>query len=170
VDEVIAFATSQIPSEKLLLGLAFYGYDWNTVTGRARPLGYLEAAATAQQYGLSIGLDEQTQSGRFHYMAPAGSAPPGPPRAPALQHAVTYRSAPPCDAPPPPALPTRVPRPSSPPGTPEDHEVWIEESASAAARLQIADRYQARGVGMWRLGQDDPAVWPILDRWRSAPQ
>jgi spore germination protein YaaH len=25
---VLAFATSQIPADKVLLGLAFYGYDW----------------------------------------------------------------------------------------------------------------------------------------------
>ena len=63
---------------------------------------------------------------------------------------------------------TADPAAGFPAGTPEDHVVWIEESASARARLEIADRYSTGGVGMWRLGQDDPALWPILHEWRSA--
>jgi spore germination protein YaaH len=168
VDDVIAFATSQIPPEKVLLGVAHYGYDWNTVTGQARPLGYLEAAATAERYGLSIGLDGKTQSGTFSYQAPAGAAAASPPRAPAIQHAITARTSTGCDVAQPPPQPTRTPRPSSPPGTPEDHVVWIEESASARARLQIAQKYGTGGIGMWRLGQDDPALWPILNEWRAS--
>ena len=39
VEQVAAFATSQIPPEKVLLGLAFYGFDWNTTSGGARYLG-----------------------------------------------------------------------------------------------------------------------------------
>jgi spore germination protein len=167
VDDVMSFATSQIPAEKVLLGIAHYGYDWNTVTGQARALGYLDAAATAQQYGSSIGKDERTQSGTFRYQAPAGVAPPSVPRAPSVRHVETRRNALPCDVPMPPPSPTRTPRPSSPPGTLEEHVVWIEESASARARLQIADRHKTGGVGMWRLGQDDPAFWPLLDEWRA---
>jgi spore germination protein len=170
VDDVIAFATSQIPAEKVLLGVAHYGYDWNMVTGQARALGYAEAAATAERYGLSIDLDGNTQSGRFSYQAPAGAAPAIPPRAPAIQHTITARTSPRCDVTEPPRQPTRTPRPSSPPGTLEDHVVWIEESASAQARLQIAEKYGTGGIGMWRLGQDDPAVWPILNEWRAAGQ
>jgi spore germination protein len=167
VDEVMAFATSQIPSEKVLLGIAYYGYDWNTVTGRSRALGYLEAAATAERYGMRIGLDEATQSGTFRYQTPAGTPLPAVSRAAPVQHVVTHRNAPPCDVGMPPAPPAREPRPSNPPGVPEEHVVWIEESASAQARLQIADKYQTRGIATWRLGQDDPAVWPIIDAWRA---
>jgi spore germination protein YaaH len=168
VDQVIAYAASQIPPEKVLVGIAHYGYDWNTVTGQARALGYPEAAATAARYGLNIDLDGRTQSGTFRYQAPAGVAPASGPRAPAIQHQITSRAPGGCDVSEPPKPPARQPRPSGPPGTPEDHIVWIEESASARARLQIADRHKTGGVGMWRLGQDDPAFWPILDEWRAA--
>src|SRR5205814_7245047 len=38
VDRVLAFAGSQIPAQKLVLGVAWYGYDWNTTSGGARAL------------------------------------------------------------------------------------------------------------------------------------
>jgi spore germination protein YaaH len=48
----------------------------------------------------------------------------------------------------------------------QDHEVWLEESTSAAARLPLADRYQTGGVATWRLGHEDPTVWTVVERWR----
>ena len=35
-----------------------------------------------------------------------------------------------------------------------------------AGRLQIASRHWVGGVGAWRLGQEDPAVWPLLADYR----
>src|SRR5205823_1595270 len=34
VEQVLTFAASQVPPRKVLLGLAFYGYDWNATSGR----------------------------------------------------------------------------------------------------------------------------------------
>jgi spore germination protein YaaH len=53
------------------------------------------------------------------------------------------------------------------PGVKQEHIVWIEEARSAAARLNIADKYGLAGVGAWRLGQEDAAVWPLLESWRN---
>src|SRR5215211_340170 len=72
VDQVLAFATSQIPAERVLLGLAFYGYDWNTTSGSARSLGYAQAARLADRYRVPIVLDPATQSATFRYQAAAG--------------------------------------------------------------------------------------------------
>ena len=58
VDSVMAFAASQIPPEKLLLGLAVYGFDWNTTSGGAQALSYVQAAALADQpadHGIRVG-------------------------------------------------------------------------------------------------------------------
>ncbi|MFN0070254.1 MAG: glycosyl hydrolase family 18 protein [Chloroflexota bacterium] len=167
VDDVISFVTSQIPSEKVLLGLAFYGYDWNTVSGETRALGYLDGAALAARYGTPIVLDSETASGTFRYAAPAGTSPPALSAAAPIQHVVTRRVAPHCDVSEPPRPPAREQRPPSRPGVMEEHVVWIEESGSTQARLQIADRYRTGGVAAWRLGQDDPGVWPILRNWRG---
>jgi spore germination protein len=167
VDQVLAYATSQIPAEKVLLGLAFYGYDWNTTAGGARSLGYEQAARLADRYRVSITLDPATQSATFRYQAPAGDPPPSTPPVPPLQHPATTREAPPCPV----VGPTSTPRPPAPP-TPEPsaiqaHEVWLEESASAAVRLALADRYGVGGVATWRLGLEDPQVWPLFGHWRS---
>ncbi|MGE5620395.1 MAG: glycosyl hydrolase family 18 protein [Sphingomonadaceae bacterium] len=64
----IAFAASQIPAEKLLLGIPLYGYDWDTTSGPpARALRYPETLALAQQYGATIRLDPTQQSSTFTY-------------------------------------------------------------------------------------------------------
>jgi spore germination protein len=166
VAQVAAFATSQIPSEKVLLGLAFYGHDWNTTTvGGARYLGYPEAAALSEHYGVPIVLDPASRSETLRYRAPGGEPPPLPVVPPAPRHDFTYREPPPCPIAEPPAEPPAV-RPKPAPDAIQDHEVWLEASGSAGARLPLADRYQTGGVAAWRLGHEDPAVWTVVERWR----
>jgi spore germination protein YaaH len=168
VDRVIAFTTSQIPPDKVLVGLAFYGYDWNTTTGAVKSLSYAQAARSAAYHGVPISLDPSTKSATFRYQALVGDVPPAPPRSPKPNNTITSRTPPPCGVVGPPPTPTPTPRPTSPPGTVESHEVWLEESASAAARLTIADRYGAGGVAAWRVGLEDPQVWSIFQQWRAA--
>jgi spore germination protein YaaH len=165
VDQVLAFTTSQVPAEKVLLGLAFYGYDWDTTSGRTRPLSYGQAARLAERYQVPIGLDPASRSAVFRYQAPAGDAPPAGPAVPPLQHEITNRDAAPCPVAGPPA-PQPPSWPALPPTTIREHEVWLEESASAAARLGLAERYLIGGVATWRLGIEDPRVWPFLQQWR----
>ena len=168
VARVAAFAAHQIPTDRLLLGLAFYGYDWNTTSGGAVSVGYPRAAALAQYFQAAPGFDSTQQSLTFGYTADSGD------RAPALaatalrpSHVMTSRAAPPCDVgvPAGPA-PTPVPRPPS--GEPQTHEVWVEDSASAAARVALAFNYRMRGVATWRLGLEDPNVWSVFGQWRAA--
>ena len=169
VDAAIAFAASQIPPSKVNLGLAFYGYDWNTTTpGLVRGIGYPEAAALAGRYAAQIGLDGATRSATFSYSAPAGQPPPPVARPSPSGNRITTRSARPCPVRPPPNLPPLPTPPAPPPDAVQEHVVWIEEAGSAGARLEIADRYGAGGVAAWRLGQEDPAVWPLLRHWRTA--
>jgi spore germination protein len=166
VERVASFATTQMPPGKVLLGLAFYGYDWNVTSGGTRSLGYSQAMALAERYSAEPTFDPTQQSVSFAYSAMAGEPIPTAPRQQPSGHAITSRAAPPCDVspPPPPTPPAR--RPTPVPGTPQDHEVWIEEGASAAARLSLATTLHTAGVATWRLGLEDPNVWPLLDEWR----
>ncbi len=164
VEAVIAFATSQIPADKVLIGLASYGYDWNVTSGGARSLSYSQAAALADRYQVPIVLDPATQSATFGYQAPAGDPAPTRAQPPPLQHQITERLAPPCPVPGPPPAPPPAPTPSPPAGELQDHVVWLEESASAAARLGLVDRYHTGGVADWRLGLEDPRLWSVLRR------
>ena len=167
VERVLAFATAQIPPEKVLLGLAFYGWDWNITSGGARYLGYPEAAALAERHGVPIALDPETRSATFRYRAPGGERPPPVPAPPAPRHEITMREPPPCPIADPAPSPTPTPRPTPAPDAIQDHEVWLEESAGAGARLGLAVRYRAGGVATWRLGHEDPPAWEVLARWRS---
>lgn len=42
------------------------------------------------------------------------------------------------------------------------HTVWFEEVQSFAARLNLALREDIPGIGVWRLGLEDPRIWQLL--------
>ncbi len=169
VERVAAYAASQFSPQKTLLGLAFYGYDWNTTLGgRAKALRYPQAAALAAAYGAGIRLDPATRSATFTYTAKAGDRLPYQESLPPLQHDIVERKAPACPLTPPPPTPVpRTPTPTPVPPPTQNHVVWLENAASVAERLAIAERYGLRGTVAWRLGQEDPAVWPVIDEWRQ---
>jgi spore germination protein len=171
VNKVASYAASQMPAEKILIGLAFYGYDWNTTLGgKARALLYSQAAALARQHGTQIATDVASRSGSFSYTARAGDTVPPPPSLPAIHHDITVRTPGQClvaPAPGPTSPPAPAPRPSPTPVPIQDHVVWLEDATSVAGRLQIAVQHSLGGVGAWRLGQEDPAVWKFLDAYRS---
>lgn len=168
VDQVLQFATAQMPADKIVLGLAFYGYDWNTTSGGSRGLSYAQAAALAEHHGVPIATDPATRSATFRYRAAAGDRPPSRGESAPVQHEITRREPPPCQVAVPSPPPTPTPRPTPPPDAIQEHEVWLEDSAGSAARLGLADRYRLGGVAAWRLGLEDPRVWPILDQWRGS--
>jgi spore germination protein YaaH len=167
VARIAAFSTSQVAPAKVLLGLSFYGYDWNTTSGGTRSIGYAQALALSDHYGVPFAFDPRQQSATFTYDAVAGEPGPASPTLPRVAHEITVRNPPPCDLQPPaPApVPTRSPRPVS--GTPQSHEVWLEDAASAEARLAVADHYAAGGIATWRLGLEEPRVWDLFAEWRA---
>ncbi|MBL0385783.1 LysM peptidoglycan-binding domain-containing protein [Tumebacillus sp. ITR2] len=44
----------------------------------------------------------------------------------------------------------------------DKHEVWFENAASIRAKVNLADRLGVRGLALWRLGMEDPGIWPML--------
>lgn len=71
VREVLDYAVTEIPREKILMGIPNYGYDWTLpyekgVT-RARLIGNVEAVRIATEYGAQIGFDEVAMSPHFTY-------------------------------------------------------------------------------------------------------
>ncbi len=167
VARVADFADQQIANDKVLLGLAFYGYDWNTTSDHAFAMGYPRFVALAEHEQAVPGFDPDQQSQTFSYTADAADEVPPAPTAPRLQHSMTTRTSAACDASPPQAQPTPRPAPPPEPGTPQAHEVWIEDSLSAAARIGLVDARNLRGIATWRLGFEDPNLWPLLDQWRQ---
>ncbi len=64
------------------------------------------------------------------------------------------------------AVPAIPPRKT--PAPVQQHYVWLEDATSAAGRIELALKHGLAGVGAWRLGLEDPAVWPKLAEFRRA--
>ncbi|MCF6095414.1 glycosyl hydrolase family 18 protein [Thermovorax subterraneus] len=44
------------------------------------------------------------------------------------------------------------------------HIVWFEDSRSFSVKLDLAIRYNLGGIGVWRLGLEDPGVWGVIQK------
>jgi spore germination protein YaaH len=49
------------------------------------------------------------------------------------------------------------------------HTVWFENNSSVAAKLAVTDASDIGGVTLWRLGGEDPGIWPALRQQFGAP-
>jgi len=74
VDATIAYAASQLPADRLLLGVPFYGYDWNVTRGPpARALRFSDVRALLDATGAIPRFDMEIGSSTFKYTS-AGEA------------------------------------------------------------------------------------------------
>lgn len=71
VREVVEYAVTEIPREKIDLGIPNYGYDWTLPfvqgTSRARSIGNVEAVRIAVENDARIEFDQTAMSPHFHY-------------------------------------------------------------------------------------------------------
>jgi len=75
VRRVAQYALTEIPADKILLGIPNYGYDWTLpyVEGRrAQSIGNQEALDIAAQNNAGIRFDLEAMSPYFHYFTPEG--------------------------------------------------------------------------------------------------
>lgn len=70
---VAAYAAAHIPAERLLLGMAAYGYDWSEGMPGAQALSASGAASLAARYGAEIAWSDSAQVPWFRYWS--GGAP-----------------------------------------------------------------------------------------------
>jgi spore germination protein len=42
------------------------------------------------------------------------------------------------------------------------HEVWYENRHSTATKLGLIDKYNLKGIAIWRLGYEDPGIWSAI--------
>ena len=72
VRRVLEYALTEIPPEKILLGIPNYGYDWTLPyvqgTSRATSISSQQALSIAARYGAEIIFDENAQSPFFNYV------------------------------------------------------------------------------------------------------
>lgn len=70
VRRVLDYAVTEIPPEKILMGMPNYGYDWALPFMRGTPaqsVSLTQAVDLALRYGVEIQFDEQAQTPYFYY-------------------------------------------------------------------------------------------------------
>lgn len=71
VRKVLDYAVTEIPREKIRLGIPNYGYDWplpfQAGATKARTIGNVEAVRIAAVQGAEISFDERSMAPFFHY-------------------------------------------------------------------------------------------------------
>lgn len=65
VQQVLNYASGPVARNKLMLGIAAYGYDW--ADGRGRPLSATAAVALAAQHHANVSWDASSASAWFRY-------------------------------------------------------------------------------------------------------
>lgn len=117
VRDVLAYAMSAIPREKIRLGMAVYGRDWSTRAQLPEELSHKEAVSRAARYGAAIRYDLEAQESTYTYVENGA-----------------------------------------------DHIVWFEDTQSFTMKLTMALECGITGVGVWRLGLEDPLIWGFISR------
>lgn len=76
VKRVLDFAVTVIPSEKILMGMPNYGYDWTLPYKQgtaARSLSFAQARELVEKEGATIQYDDTAQAPYFNYTDDAGA-------------------------------------------------------------------------------------------------
>lgn len=107
-----------VPPSKILLGIAGYGWDWDTTANKAFYSSYPLLMGYKTKYKAEILWDSRTQTPHFNY-------------ADEKNHS---------------------------------HQVWFENSYSLRFKLNLVEKYNLQGIGIWRLGLEDPKYWSAIPK------
>lgn len=120
IDYTLDARGGNVSSDKVVLGIPAYGYDWPSTGGFAQSVTFAEVS---QRLDDALARDPRVAV-RWHadYMTPH----------------LSY----------------------------EGREIWFENAASIARKVELAREYNLRGIALWRLGQEDPDVWRTLSTFR----
>jgi spore germination protein len=47
----------------------------------------------------------------------------------------------------------------------QERIVYYENASSLTHKLEIVRKHGLKGIGIWRLGSEDPGIWPVLRDW-----
>jgi spore germination protein YaaH len=106
----------KVPPSKILLGIAGYGWDWDTTAGKAKYSSYEELMGQKTKYKAKVLWDSHSQTPHFSYVD--------------KEH--------------------------------HSHQAWFEDSHSLQFKLNLVEKYNLRGIGIWRLGLEDPKYWKTI--------
>jgi spore germination protein YaaH len=106
----------EVPPSKILLGIAGYGWDWDTTAGKAMYSSYEELMGQKTKYKAKVLWDSRSQTPHFSFVDE--------------EH--------------------------------HSHQAWFENSHSLRFKLNLVEKYNLRGIGIWRLGLKDPMYWTTI--------
>ncbi len=116
VEDNIIYARQYIPENKILLGIANYGYDWKE-PGQGNDLGAIRAKELAREKNVPIKWDEKAKTPFFYYQDEQN----------------------------------------------QQREVWFESSYSLEYKLDLVEKYNLKGIGIWRLGNAKDRFWEVIE-------
>lgn len=114
IEKDISYALKFIPKNKLMLGVAGYGYDWSSKGVESLEFGAIQNLIT--KFGAKVEWDDSAKSPHFTYTGPDGVV----------------------------------------------HQVWYENAQSLQYKLNLVNRYDIAGIALWKLGEEDPASWQVI--------
>ena len=111
VKNVLNYAVTVIPKEKIYLGIAAYGYEWSNSTTKAYSVKGCYNLAAAN--GAQIMWNDVSKSPYFNFVDIYGY----------------------------------------------NHTVWFENAYSLSSKLDLVNSFNIAGIGIWRLGLEEPDYW-----------
>lgn len=134
--QVVAYAVSQVPRERVILGIHLYGYDWG---GKDTPaLWWSDVQALRERYRNETGIADYDGRGFVGENWMTYTVPP-PRQLQCDRHDDDCVLA---------------------PG--ELHSIWFVDARYVQAGWDIVRDFQIGGIVLWRPGGEDPAIWDIL--------
>ncbi|MFW5998727.1 MAG: glycosyl hydrolase family 18 protein [Halanaerobiaceae bacterium] len=115
VENNIEYALEYIPEDKLIMGVANYGYSWPSEGDEGQDISAKEALSLAKENEVEVNWDDSAKSSYFEYQDQNDS-----------------------------------------------YEIWFEDSKSLEYKLDLVEKYDLKGIGIWRLGNSEPEFWEVI--------
>jgi spore germination protein YaaH len=116
-EATIRYALNEgVPPSKILIGIAGYGWDWDTTAHKAIYSSHALLMEKKTKYKAGILWDSRSQTPHFGYVDEKNHS----------------------------------------------HQAWFENSNSLRFKLDLVEKYNLQGVGIWRLGLEDPKYWTTI--------
>lgn len=135
VERSVQYALTKTTSDKIVVGIPFYGRVWSLDSDRIVGKGISSKTILdiLDNCEATITYDEQSQSVKAEFKITQASEKYTVGGDFVLQ--------------------------------PGNYVVWFENERSYEAKLDLVEKYDLKGVGSWSLGQEDPSIWEHYDSW-----